>query len=148
MITPVILSGGSGTRLWPLSRTMYPKQFLPLNSDLSMLQETVARVSDLETEKVLVICNEGHRFLVAEQMRQAGVECDILLEPVGRNTAPAIALAALKAESEGRGDDVLLVLAADHVIENDAAFRQAIAQALPEAVSGKLVTFGIVPSEA
>lgn len=147
MITPVILSGGSGTRLWPLSRTMFPKQFLPLNSELAMLQETVARLDGIETSNPQVICNEDHRFLVAEQMRQMGLKAKILLEPVGRNTAPAIALSALELKTSGQGDSVMLVLAADHVIENVPAFHRAIATALPQAVAGKLVTFGIVPTE-
>ncbi|SIT08959.1 mannose-1-phosphate guanylyltransferase/mannose-6-phosphate isomerase [Neptunomonas antarctica] len=143
---PVVLSGGSGTRLWPLSRTQYPKQFLPLNSDQTMLQETVSRLGDIKT--VNVICNEEHRFLVAEQMRQIEQPCSIFLEPVGRNTAPAIALAALDAVAKGRGSEVLLVLAADHVIENEQAFRDVVAIAAPLAEAGKFVTFGIVPTHA
>ena len=141
---PIILSGGSGTRLWPLSRTQFPKQFLPLNSDLTMLQETVKRLDKVDT--VNVICNEEHRFLAAEQMRQISQPCSIFLEPVGRNTAPAIALAALDAVAKGKGDEALLVLAADHVIENEQAFREAVALAAPLAESGQFVTFGIVPS--
>ncbi|MBT13400.1 MAG: mannose-1-phosphate guanylyltransferase/mannose-6-phosphate isomerase, partial [Oceanospirillaceae bacterium] len=94
---PVIMAGGSGTRLWPLSRTAFPKQFLALNSHLTMLQQTAARLDGIATEQPLVICNEEHRFLVAEQMRQKGYKASILLEPVGRNTAPAIALAAIQA---------------------------------------------------
>lgn len=147
MITPVILSGGSGTRLWPLSRTMFPKQFLPLNSELAMLQETVARLDGLEISHPQVICNEEHRFLVAEQMRQMGLKASILLEPVGRNTAPAIALSALHLQAQGSRDAVMLVLAADHVIENVGAFHTSISTALPQAKAGKLVTFGIVPTE-
>ncbi|MDO6512883.1 mannose-1-phosphate guanylyltransferase/mannose-6-phosphate isomerase [Neptuniibacter sp. 2_MG-2023] len=143
---PVILSGGSGTRLWPLSRTQYPKQFLPLNSQLSMLQETVSRLG--EVEDVALICNEEHRFLAAEQMRVIGQPCSIFLEPVGRNTAPAIALAALDAVSKGKGTECLLILAADHVIENEAAFQAAVCQAEPLASKGMLVTFGIVPQHA
>ncbi|MDO6565298.1 mannose-1-phosphate guanylyltransferase/mannose-6-phosphate isomerase [Amphritea sp. 1_MG-2023] len=152
---PVIMAGGSGTRLWPLSRTQYPKQFLPLHSDLSMLQETVGRLG--RVEQVCLICNEEHRFLAAEQMRVLNQPCSIFLEPVGRNTAPAIALAALRAESEKliseaeKGEDqespILLVLAADHVIEDEAAFRDAIAKAEPLAKEGSLVTFGIVPTQ-
>ena len=144
---PVILCGGSGTRLWPLSRKMFPKQFLPLTSELAMLQETVARLDGVETSDPRVICNEDHRFLVAEQMRQMGLNAKILLEPVGRNTAPAIALSALELKACGQGDEVMLVLAADHVIENVPAFHRAIATALPQAEAGKLVTFGIVPTE-
>ncbi|WP_372739260.1 mannose-1-phosphate guanylyltransferase/mannose-6-phosphate isomerase [Neptunomonas sp.] len=143
---PVVLSGGSGTRLWPMSRTQYPKQFLPLISGKTMLQETVARLGDVKT--VNVICNEEHRFLAAEQMRQMSQPCSIFLEPVGRNTAPAIALAALDAMAKGRGTEALLVLAADHVIENEQAFRDAVAVAAPLAESGRFVTFGIVPTSA
>lgn len=142
---PIILSGGSGTRLWPLSRTQYPKQFLPLNSDLTMLQETVKRLKKVDT--VNVICNEEHRFLAAEQMRQISQACSVFLEPVGRNTAPAIALAALDAVAKGKGAEPLLVLAADHVIENENAFRDAVALAEPLAIAGKFVTFGIVPTQ-
>lgn len=147
MITPVILSGGSGTRLWPLSRKMYPKQFLPLTSDKTMLQETVARLSGLGTGGLQVICNEEHRFLVAEQLRQIDKSGEIILEPVGRNTAPAIALSALALNKAGNGDSVMLVLAADHVIENVDAFQQSVNIALPLAEQGRLVTFGIVPIE-
>lgn len=147
MITPVILAGGSGTRLWPLSRKMYPKQFLPLSSELSMLQETIARLAGIKTSDPQVICNEEHRFLVAEQMRKTGLKTKILLEPVGRNTAPAIALSALELKESGQGSMVMLVLAADHIIENVSAFHCAINTALPQAEVGKLVTFGIVPTE-
>ncbi|WP_415897582.1 mannose-1-phosphate guanylyltransferase/mannose-6-phosphate isomerase [Neptuniibacter sp. QD72_48] len=147
MITPVILSGGSGTRLWPLSRKMYPKQFLPLTSDKTMLQETVARLSGLGTDELQVICNEEHRFLVAEQLRQVDNRGEIILEPVGRNTAPAIALSAIALNKAGKGDSVMLVLAADHVIENVDAFQQSVNIALPLAEQGRLVTFGIVPTE-
>tara|TARA_R110002050_G_scaffold224120_2_gene360079 strand:- start:3434 stop:4834 length:1401 start_codon:yes stop_codon:yes gene_type:complete len=143
---PVILSGGSGTRLWPLSRTQYPKQFLSLHSSLSMLQETVSRLG--EVEHVGLICNEEHRFLAAEQMRVMNQSCSIFLEPVGRNTAPAIALAALDAVNKGKGAECLLILAADHVIENEAAFQAAVSQAEPLASKGMLVTFGIVPQHA
>ncbi|WP_415893544.1 mannose-1-phosphate guanylyltransferase/mannose-6-phosphate isomerase [Neptuniibacter sp. PT8_73] len=147
MITPVILSGGSGTRLWPLSRKMYPKQFLSLTSDKTMLQETVTRLSGLLTGGLQVICNEEHRFLVAEQLRQIDKNGEIILEPVGRNTAPAIALSALALNKAGNGDSVMLVLAADHVIENVDAFQQSVNIALPLAEQGNLVTFGIVPTE-
>ena len=140
---PVILSGGSGTRLWPLSRTQYPKQFLPLHSDLTMLQETVSRLS--EVEHVSLICNEEHRFLAAEQMRVLDQDCSIFLEPIGRNTAPAIALAALDAVAAGKGSECLLVLAADHVIENEIEFQSVVRKAEPMAIQGMLVTFGIVP---
>ena len=142
---PVILSGGSGTRLWPLSRSQYPKQFLPLVTDNTMLQETLSRLEGLpDIQPPIVVCNEDHRFMVAEQLREQGIEAQaILLEPVGRNTAPAVAMAALAAESE---DELLLVLAADHVITDIAAFHQAIGQAAAAAGRGRLVTFGIVPT--
>lgn len=140
---PVIMAGGSGTRLWPLSRTQYPKQFLPLNGDQTMLQQTVTRLGTVA--QVNLICNEEHRFLAAEQMRLIDQSCSIFLEPVGRNTAPAIALAAIDAVKKGQGDECLLVLAADHVIEDETAFQQVIAKAEPLAREGMLVTFGIVP---
>jgi len=151
-IIPVIMAGGSGTRLWPLSRKMFPKQFLPLMSELSMFQETLARLNsnfsssaDLSIDLPIVVCNEEHRFIVAEQLRKTQDKArSILLEPVGRNTAPAVALAALDAISEGE-DPLLLVLAADHVIRTPAAFHEAIAVAANAAESGKLATFGIVP---
>lgn len=147
MITPIILSGGSGKRLWPLSRTTYPKQFLPLNSELTMMQETLGRLSGLEISDTQVICNEEHRFLVAEQVRQMGVKASIVLEPVGRNTAPAIALSALHLKAQGNTDTIMLVLAADHVIDNVGAFHASINTAFPQAEAGKLVTFGVVPTE-
>ncbi|NCB59256.1 MAG: mannose-1-phosphate guanylyltransferase/mannose-6-phosphate isomerase [Gammaproteobacteria bacterium] len=145
MLLPIIMAGGSGTRLWPLSRTLYPKQFLSLTGKHSMLQDTVARLQGLEHQPPVVICNEEHRFIVAEQLRQQGFAHNgIILEPVGRNTAPAIALAALHATAQG-DDPLLLVLAADHVIQDQPAFIQAVQQAIPQAAAGKLVTFGIVP---
>lgn len=143
-ILPVVMAGGSGTRLWPLSREMYPKQFLALEAGQSMLQSTVGRLQGLDVLKPVVICNENHRFLVAEQLRQMGaLQGNILLEPVGRNTAPAVALAALHASREGT-DPLMLVLAADHMIQNTAAFQAAVLKALPLAEQGALVTFGIV----
>ena len=146
MFTPVIMAGGSGTRLWPLSRGNYPKQFLALTGDTTMLQQTLLRLKGLAHQAPLLICNEDHRFIAAEQVRQLGVQgASILLEPVGRNTAPAIALAALQAVATAP-DAVLLVLAADHVIDDEAAFRAAVQQAEPLAAAGKLVTFGIVPT--
>ncbi|WP_461537932.1 mannose-1-phosphate guanylyltransferase/mannose-6-phosphate isomerase [Spongorhabdus nitratireducens] len=146
-ILPVIMSGGSGSRLWPQSRSLYPKQFLPLVNEQTMFQNTVTRLQGLSgIGAPLVIANEEHRFLVAEQFRLLQQKASaIILEPVGRNTAPAVALAALKAVAEG-DDPVLLVLAADHVIENQSAFHQAVSVALPAAGDGKLVTFGIVPT--
>ncbi len=129
-ITPVILSGGSGTRLWPLSRKMYPKQFINLHAELTMLQETVKRLDGLEINTPIVVCNEDHRFIVAEQMRQTGIEHpQIILEPEGKNTAPAIALAAYHDLAVNGQDSILLVLAADHVIEDQQAFQQAILEA-------------------
>lgn len=149
MFTPVIMAGGSGTRLWPLSRGNFPKQFLPLTGRHTMLQQTLLRLSGLQHSTPLLICNEDHRFIAAEQIRQLGNgKADILLEPVGRNTAPAIALAALRARQQGNAEAVLLVLAADHVISNTPAFQQAIELALPLARDGQLVTFGIVPQSA
>jgi mannose-1-phosphate guanylyltransferase/mannose-6-phosphate isomerase len=147
MLTPVMLSGGAGTRLWPLSRELHPKQLLALaGGDRTMLQETAARVSGLPgLSPAIIVCNEAHRFLVAEQMRQLpGSEApQVLLEPVGRNTAPAIALAAHAARAGG-GDPLLLVLPADHVIRDVPAFQSAVRLALPAAEAGKLVTFGVV----
>ncbi|WP_035415196.1 mannose-1-phosphate guanylyltransferase/mannose-6-phosphate isomerase [Ferrimonas kyonanensis] len=142
-IVPVILAGGSGTRLWPLSRTLFPKQFLPLSSKHSMLQDTVRRLDGVDTTDPVVICNEDHRFIVAEQMRALEVNAQIVLEPVGRNTAPAAALAALLTQDEE--DPLLLLLAADHVIEDPQAFVTVLSAAVPLAEAGKLVTFGVVP---
>jgi mannose-1-phosphate guanylyltransferase len=142
-ICPVIMAGGSGTRLWPLSRASHPKQFLRLNGDDTMLQATCKRLSGLDAQSPITICNEEHRFFVAEQLREIDKLGSIILEPVGRNTAPAIALAALIAED----DPLLLILAADHVIQDEAAFREVIMRAIPLAEAGKLVTFGIVPNE-
>ena len=146
---PVILSGGSGSRMWPYSRSMYPKQFLPLVNDESMLQNTVQRLSGFEAlDSPIVICNESHRFMVAEQLREIDIAPEaILLEPVGRNTAPAIALAALHAIREGE-DAELLVLPSDHVIEKVSVFHDAIEVALKQAKAGRLVTFGIQPEYA
>jgi mannose-1-phosphate guanylyltransferase/mannose-6-phosphate isomerase len=144
---PVILSGGSGTRLWPLSRAKKPKQFLPLLNEKSMLQNTLLRLKGLtDMQSPMIICNEDHRFMVAEQLRElATAQPTILLEPVGRNTAPAIAVAALQAMSDGT-DPLLLILAADHAIKDIPAFHRAVELAIPAAEQGKLVTFGIVPT--
>ncbi|WP_338039544.1 mannose-1-phosphate guanylyltransferase/mannose-6-phosphate isomerase [Marinobacter sediminum] len=149
MVVPVIMAGGAGSRLWPLSRQLNPKQFLALTDDhLTMLQQTVSRLNGLNADAPVVICNEEHRFLAAEQLRLAGEEgARIILEPMGRNTAPAIALAALQAVAVGE-DGMLLVLAADHLIGDATAFRDTVSQALPLAEAGKLVTFGIVPEKA
>lgn len=143
---PVILSGGSGTRLWPLSRGQYPKQFLPLVSARTMVQETMLRLANISAIKSpIAVCNENHRFMMAEQLLEIGIQpTAIVLEPVGQNTAPAVALAALSAPS---ADDVLLVLPADHVISNIDAFHSAVIQAEGLAKQGFLVTFGIVPTE-
>lgn len=146
-VVPVIMAGGSGTRLWPLSRQMKPKQFLALaDGQLSMLQATIHRLQGLGVQLPRLICNEEHRFLAAEQLRQLGMEqAGILLEPVGRNTAPAIALAALQVLDQA-DDAVLLVLAADHLIRDIAAFHCAVNHATALAEQGMLVTFGIVPT--
>jgi mannose-1-phosphate guanylyltransferase / mannose-6-phosphate isomerase len=148
-VIPVILSGGSGTRLWPLSRKQYPKQYLPLAGDNTMLQETILRLSGLDNlADPIIVCNADHRFLVAEQCQQIGVKNPtILLEPVGRNTAPAIAAAALQSLNTSN-DAVLLVLPADHVIQDIGTFHEAINIASNQAKEGKLATFGIVPTDA
>jgi mannose-1-phosphate guanylyltransferase/mannose-6-phosphate isomerase len=148
MVVPVILSGGSGTRLWPLSRELYPKQLLPLVGEQTMLQETVTRMRGLaDLGAPLVICNESHRFLVAEQLRAIRVKPSaIVLEPVGRNTAPAVAVAALLAGAGGE-DPTLLVLPADHVITDSTALRAAVQAGAALAESGRLLTFGIVPDK-
>jgi mannose-1-phosphate guanylyltransferase/mannose-6-phosphate isomerase len=142
-IVPIVMSGGSGTRMWPKSRQEYPKQFLPLFNETSMLQDTLLRLGGLETAAPIVVCNEAHRFLVAEQLQQSKLAVNrIVLEPMGRNTAPAIAIAALLADP----DDVLLVLAADHVITNVGEFHNVVRSGSNSAEEGNLVTFGIVPS--
>lgn len=146
MLTPVIMAGGSGTRLWPLSRRMLPKQFLNLVGENSMLQETLLRLGGLERSPAMVVCNTEHRFLVAEQLQELGESGgEIILEPVGRNTAPAIAVASIQA-LESEDDPLLLVLAADHVIADKAAFHAAIANGEKLAREDHLVTFGIVPN--
>jgi len=144
-LQPVLLSGGSGTRLWPLSREAYPKQFLPLAGDDTMVQATWRRVEALADLAPIVVANEEHRFLVAEQLRQVGAPVPaILLEPVGRNTAPAIAAAALQAMAGG-ANPLLLVLPSDHVVRDVVGFQRAVREASSAAEAGALVTFGIVP---
>src|ERR1700735_2930223 len=147
MLIPVILSGGAGPRLWLLSRELYPKQLLALLGPRTMLQQTALRVDGLDCVAPVVVCNEAHRFLVAEQLRALKVTPRaIVRDPFGRNTAPAIALAAHAAlRDAGKVDPLLLVLPADHVIRDTAVFQQAVHSALPAAEQGQLVTFGIVP---
>ena len=148
-LVPVILCGGTGTRLWPLSRASYPKQYWPLAGTAreTLLQQTQQRLLGLPgLAAPLLICNEDHRFIVAEQMRQIGVDpAAILLEPVGRNTAPAVAVAALQATARGE-DPLLLILAADHVIRRGADFRATVTAGMEAAAAGQLVSFGIVPT--
>ena len=146
-LIPVLLCGGSGTRLWPLSRTHYPKQFIPLVGETSLLAQTLERVSGVSSGAApLVVCNENHRFMTAAVLEQCQQTASaILLEPEGRNTAPAIAVAALEALAIG-DDPVLLVLAADHVITDVAAFERSVLLAESAAMRGQLVTFGITPS--
>jgi mannose-1-phosphate guanylyltransferase / mannose-6-phosphate isomerase len=154
MLIPVILSGGAGTRLWPLSRELFPKQFLPLTSAHTMIQETALRAAGLDAATApIVVCNEAHRFMVAEQLRQVGIKPRaILLESVGRNTAPALAVAALAVLADERAEPAkadpvfLLVLPADHVLKDGAAFQRAVSAALPAAGDGRFVTFGVVPT--
>ncbi|HMM73238.1 MAG TPA: mannose-1-phosphate guanylyltransferase/mannose-6-phosphate isomerase [Rhodocyclaceae bacterium] len=149
-IQPVILSGGSGTRLWPLSRTRYPKQLLALTSECSLLQDTALRIEGAEislgiTPSPIVVCNEEYRFITAEQLREVGKPARALvLEPVGRNTAPAVALAALAAMHAGE-DPILLIMPADHVITDRATFCRAVELGARQAAQGAVVTFGIVP---
>lgn len=145
MILPIIMAGGTGSRLWPLSRELFPKQFQKLYGQTTMLQATVLRLQGLECLPPLVICNEEHRFIVAEQLRQIGqLDHNIILEPTGKNTAPAIALAAIYA-AKHEDNPALLVLAADHVVLDEEAFRAAVVQAQVPVKQDKLVTFGIVP---
>ena len=148
LIQPVILSGGVGSRLWPLSRELYPKQLLPLVSDRTLLQETARRVTDMgRFAAPIVVCNDEHRFIVAEQLREIGIEpAEIVLEPDGRNTAPAVAAAAFMASREDEGR-LLLVLPSDHVITGLEGFYRALDFAAPAAQGGMLVTFGMKPSK-
>ena len=143
-LLPLILCGGSGSRLWPLSRESYPKQYLALTGDSSktLLQQTLERLRGIKNlEDPIFICNEEHRFLVAEQLRQSNQDGLIMLESEGKNTAPAVAIAALKVES----DPLLLVVSSDHIIKDENAFANAVKRAVPLAEEGKLVTFGIFP---
>ena len=148
MLVPVLLSGGVGSRLWPVSRAARPKQFLPLGGEGSMLQETLRRLSGLECRSPLVVCNAEHRFMVAEQLRgESMAPPEIILEPAGRNTAPAIALAALQVRHHDP-ESLLLVLPADHHIVSPEGFCDAILRAASEACEGRLMTFGVVPIRA
>jgi len=145
IIIPVILAGGSGTRLWPLSRECHPKQLLALVNDKTMLQNTLLRVQGLKgVAAPIIVCTEEHRFLVAEQVRAIGIAATIIIEPVGRDTAPAVAVAALEAVRQDE-DAVILVLPADHVIGNEGNFAEAVARGVTCAAQGHPVTFGIVP---
>ncbi len=155
LTVPVILSGGSGSRLWPMSRSLYPKQLLPLVTEHTLLQDTVTRLNGLDEQDenieladAVIVCNEAHRFFVAEQMLSMGKNTgDIILEPVGRNTAPALTLAALSA-LETDPEALMLVMPADHVITDREAFHQAVRQGARLASQNRLVTFGIKPTSA
>jgi len=147
MLIPVLLSGGVGSRLWPVSRAARPKQFLPFGGKGSMLQETQRRLEGLECSPPLVVCNAEHRFMVAEQLRNEATEqATLILEPAGRNTAPAIALAALHAQ-QSHPEALLLVLPADHHVTDPEAFRRTVVTASGPAQSGRLMTFGVVPTQ-
>lgn len=148
-VIPVILCGGSGTRLWPLSRALYPKQLLSLVGEHSLLQDTVLRLPSLPevaSEAPVVVCNEAHRFLVAGQLRELGRDPFMILEPEGRNTAPAVSVAAMALRRRSAGDVLLLVLPADHAVRDPGAFAAAVEAAIPAAAAGQLVTFGVVPT--
>ena len=145
MIHPVILSGGTGSRLWPLSRSLFPKQLLALVSERSLIQDTLLRANGTAFAPPLVICNTEHRFLIAQQMREAGTAPDrIVLEPAGRNTAPAAAVAALML-AQTDPESAILLMPADHIVRNQTAFLQAVDRAAAAARQGRLVTFGIRP---
>src|SRR3569833_2553707 len=145
VIHPIILSGGAGSRLWPLSRGLFPKQLLALTSERSLLQETVARAAGDGFGRPFIVCNVEHRFLIAEQMREAAMApAAVVLEPEGRNTAPAAAVAAILVAAQDP-NALMLVMPADHVIRDVGAFHYAITRAEPAAASGHLVAFGIAP---
>lgn len=147
-IVPVILAGGSGSRLWPLSRELYPKQFLNIDHELSLLQQTLSRIEILEAQPPILVCNEEHRFLVAEQCRAIGIQpAAILLEPDGRNTAPATALAAFIAEQQYK-DSILIVLPSDHVVTDVQALKRALHCAADRTEQNRLIAFGIIPDSA
>lgn len=147
-MVPVILSGGAGNRLWPLSRSHYPKQFLNLVDECSLLQQTILRLQGLLSDSLIVVCHEEHRFLVAEQLRSTNLnDIDIILEPVSKNTAPAVAIAAFHALTKD-DDAILLVLPADHIIQDKSSFHSALLKAEALARQDKLVTFGVIPDKA
>jgi len=146
-IIPILLSGGAGTRLWPLSREEYPKHLIPLMDQETLLQKALLRLQGLDVAAPIIVSNAAQRFMVAEQIQQLGIEPEaIILEPIGRNTAPAVAVASIQAQKQQK-DALLLVLPADHMIRDVMAFQQAVNQGIPLAQIGKLVTFGIVPHE-
>src|SRR3989304_3702487 len=147
-INPVILSGGSGTRLWPLSREQYPKQLLSLMGERTLLQQTVSRLDGMEhVADSLLVCNEEHRFLIAEQLRQLDrTPADIILEPVGRNTAPALTLAALALQKVSPDEALMLVWPAAHALQDVGEFHSVVKAGAILAERGRLVTFGIVPT--
>lgn len=150
MILPIVIAGGTGSRLWPLSRSQYPKQFLSLLDENSLLQNTISRLKDIDHASPVVICNEEHRFIVAEQLRQLNIQnASIILEPCAKNTAPAIALAALLGlELYPEHDTILLVLAADHFIADIECFEKCVKNAYHYAKQNDLAIFGVVPTEA
>ena len=143
-LVSVILAGGKGSRLWPVSRKTHPKQFKSLISNESLIKQTMDRISDLKIDRNIIICNEDHKFFVLEEINDLKETDTIIVEPIGRNTAPAIALAALACSK----DDILLVLSADHYIRDKSSFQKTLSSSIKHAESDKLVTFGIMPNEA